>query len=284
MQKQLLIGILIGVLLSLTVIVLAGNPDSPGGPIEPSSQLYTLEQIYNRLTTGEEADKMTTFTEPNEGSGQGTMHTLDDIYQASGPKSGVPKTGQTECWNSSGEVVPCEGTGQDGEYQLGRPVILEPTNGATGAYTIYCSTETRFFDNNDGTVTDNLTGLIWLKDASCTELAGTDENGMGPWATALTATLSLASGTCGLSDSSNPADWRLPNINELHSLVDLTQSNPAVPGNHPFTGVKSYMYWSSTTYESYIPYAWGVHLGDGSVYSYWGSKFDDYYIWPVRGG
>ena len=61
-----------------------------------------------------------------------------------------PKTGQTLCYDSLGAVVPCAGTGQDGEIKAG---VAWPSP--------------RFTDNSNGTVTDNLTGLIWLKNANC---------------------------------------------------------------------------------------------------------------------
>jgi len=70
-------------------------------------------------------------------------------YVCNGPPAPVPKSGQTACWDESGYPIDCVGTGQDGEYQGG--VSVDP----------------RFTDNGDGTVTDNLTGLIWLKDANC---------------------------------------------------------------------------------------------------------------------
>ena len=97
----------------------------------------------------------------------------------------------------------------------------------------------RFTDNGDGTVTDNLTALIWLKNANCF--------GAKNWATALSDANALASGSCGLSDGSIAGGWRLPNGNELHSLIDLAQSNPALPAGHPFTGVQVNLYWTSTT-------------------------------------
>src|SRR3990172_5700801 len=62
----------------------------------------------------------------------------------------IPKTGQTTCYDSAGNVIACTGTGQDGEIQAGVPWPSP-----------------RFMDNGDGTVTDNLTGLIWLKNANC---------------------------------------------------------------------------------------------------------------------
>jgi len=45
---------------------------------------------------------------------------------------------------------------------------IPPTGGTTtGAYNTPAWTGVRFTDNGDGTVTDNLTALIWLKNADC---------------------------------------------------------------------------------------------------------------------
>lgn len=57
--------------------------------------------------------------------------------------SKFPATGQTTCWNSTGTVIPCAGTGQDGDVLAG----------AVLSYT----------DNGDGTITDHNTGLMWEK-------------------------------------------------------------------------------------------------------------------------
>jgi hypothetical protein len=62
----------------------------------------------------------------------------------------VPQTGQTECWDAGGNPILCDGTGQDGDLQAGVP-FRSP----------------RFTDRRNGTVRDNLTGLIWLKQAGC---------------------------------------------------------------------------------------------------------------------
>lgn len=143
----------------------------------------------------------------------------------------VPKTGHTGCWSEGGGSIDCADTGQDGEYQLGVLPAVTPTTGVYGSYTVYGWTGIRFTDNLDGTVTDNLTGLIWLKNANC--------DGLKRWGEALSNCNGLENGDCDLSDGSSAGDWRLPNINELHSLVDPTQSNPALPDGHPFTGVQS---------------------------------------------
>ena len=72
---------------------------------------------------------------------------------------------------------------------------------------------TRFSDNGDGTVLDTLTGLVWLKDAGCL--------GTAFWSEGLTAVNQLASGACGLSDGSVAGMWRMPNVVELESLIDV---------------------------------------------------------------
>ncbi|KJU84636.1 protein containing DUF1566 [Candidatus Magnetobacterium bavaricum] len=77
-------------------------------------------------------------------------------------------------------------------------------------------------------------------------------------------------------------DWRLPNVNELESLVDSGMSLPALPSGHPFTNVQSNYYWSSTSYANYTSSAWIVSMFDGFVHAY--GKSRNYYVWPVRSG
>jgi len=162
----------------------------------------------------------------------------------------VPKTGQTTAY----------ATGDDGDLERGieKPPLKE-----------------RFTDNEDGTITDNLTGLIWLKNANCF--------GMRDWNNALSDSNGLEDGECGLTDGSNPGDWRLPNYKELLSLVDVSNSNPALPSGHPFTNLQSALYWSSTTRTVQTAYAWYVdmYLGQTGANSKFGSPF---FVWPVRGG
>ncbi|HEA66318.1 MAG TPA: DUF1566 domain-containing protein [Desulfobacterales bacterium] len=133
----------------------------------------------------------------------------------------------------------------------------------------------RFTDNSDGTVTDNLTGLIWLRNANCF--------GVRLWTQALSEANSLADPSCSLTDGSAAGDWRLPNRKEFHSLTDFSQYNPALRSDHPFANVKSNYYWSSSTYAIVTQFAWDVNMYDGLV-DYDSKLYFGGYVWPVRAG
>jgi pimeloyl-ACP methyl ester carboxylesterase len=134
----------------------------------------------------------------------------------------------------------------------------------------------RFTDNGNGTVTDHLTGLIWLKNANCA--------GYMTWNNALSFCNNLSSGSYGLSDGSGSGDWRLPNRKELLSLIDYSRYYPALPQGHPFTNVQSSGYWSATTNGAFdTNFAWIVNMGYGYVY-YDGKAVSSFYVWPVRAG
>jgi len=104
-----------------------------------------------------------------------------------------------------------------------------------------------FTDNGDGTVTDNVTTLMWQKQ---------DDNIPKTWESAITycETLSLA----------GHADWRLPNIKELRSIVDDTAFNPAISSTY-FPAVVSSYYWSATTDAFNSSNAWFVDIDNGNV-------------------
>ena len=169
----------------------------------------------------------------------------------------VHQTGQTKCYRynenkEKDEEVSCENIdkSQDGKQKKGAK--WDP--------------QSRFTDNQDGTVTDNLTGLIWLQNANCFDSLA--------WDDALLKANELAdhdNNDCGLSDGSQAGDWRLPNIKELQSLISYGKrvngegGQVALPEGHPFTGVQPYYYWSSSTGSGVPGKAWGVYLGNGSV-------------------
>ena len=162
--------------------------------------------------------------------------------------------------------------------------IRLPTTGQTASYAArddgdlergVAWPEQRFADNGNGTVTDNLTGLIWLKNANCF--------GQITWANAISSSNTLASGACGLTDGSHAYDWRLPNRKDLRSLVDYSRYDPALPDGHPFTNVQASWYWSSSTIAGSTGEAWVVHMHAGVV-TFGNKSSGSYYVWPVRAG
>ena len=124
-----------------------------------------------------------------------------------------------------------------------------------------------FVDNTDGTVTDTATGLMWQQ---------TTQTGLKSWESAIADCESLS-----LADYT---DWRLPNRNELQSLVDYSTHSPAIDTSFFFDQDPwlNY-YWSSTTYTAYSAYAWYVFFNDGLIV-YNDKSTARYFVRAVRGG
>jgi len=122
---------------------------------------------------------------------------------------------------------------------------------------------------SDDLVLDKETGLVWARDAN---LLGS------------TITWEEANSYCWVEVTlGNRKGWRLPTVEELSSLVDPSQSGPALPMGHPFINVmQAAHYWSRTAAVSDSAYAWMVLMGIGNPMQV--HKSDGYYIWPVRGG
>jgi len=188
----------------------------------------------------------------------------------------VARTGQTICYDASGAVIACAGTGQDGDWLAGVPWP-----------------DPRFIDNGDGTVTDKLTGLEWAKDANLMKTRdpsfdadGTAGDGSITWQHAIDYVAKLNN-----EKYLGYSDWRLPNINELESLANAALYGPALPQGHPFTNVKSLGYWSATsgandaanTLVAGTNGAWVIVMYDGRVNNNYKSD-DSYNVWPVRSG
>jgi hypothetical protein len=192
-------------------------------------------------------------------------------------KALVPQTGQVLCYDSDGREIFCRGTGQDGALQEGVEI---PTP--------------RYTDKGNGTLKDNLTGLIWLKNANCPK-------GTRDWQTALNDVASLNStgkmnghdcgDTSGKKGRHN-TDWCLPNIRELFSLVDFAFYEPAISNaagtaggssNDPFTDFQ-FIYWSSTTGAISPDNAFEVNFVIGEVgFGFKGNR-GFLYVIAVRGG
>lgn len=279
-NKTLNIIIAISFLANLLLVwqVWAGPVDSPAPPNGTNS--YTLEDLYNRLDSGADGSQ-SSFTEPGAGPGTGTMHTLNEIMAvapaqdpANSALAGQVLAGRTYWGLGTGArwgtfvgtrpFTPLPRTGQTTSYEPGDDGDLEQGEAWPNP---------RFSVNGDGTVTDNLTGLIWLQNADCF--------GGASWSQALSNANNLAAGNCGLTDGSTAGDWRLPNLRELYSLNDFSQIGPALPADHPFTNVSNNDYWTSTTWAS-VDHAWTISMVYANVEPY--SKAQSLMTWPVRDG
>jgi hypothetical protein len=116
-------------------------------------------------------------------------------------------------------------------------------------------------------VLDRETGLVWERVPSLETLT---------W---LNARSSCINKNAGFRKG-----WRLPSIQELESLVDISVPipGPLLPVGHPFINVKSSIYWSASTYADASTLAWGVPFGSPGGGP--DSKANAHYVWCVRGG
>ena len=130
---------------------------------------------------------------------------------------------------------------------------------------IYLPTVNRYADNGDGTITDTFTGLMWEKKSDDDSVHDQDRLYRSDFA----AMLNADEGFAGYRD------WRLPNLEELRSIVDDGTSDPAVspvfntacaPGCAVTTCscTKSAFYQSTTETGTE---RWGVRFDDGTVTS-----------------
>lgn len=148
------------------------------------------------------------------------------VWPVRGRSAVLPVTGQRTCFGEGGEVVGCRRSGQDAEF-------------ATSA----ARSGPRFVARGAASL-DLVTGLVWRHDVALDH--ATD------WQGALNAVARLG------------GEWRLPNINELESLVDCASHSPALPDGHPFVRVGD-VCWSSTTSMYEPDWAWALYVDKGAV-------------------
>jgi hypothetical protein len=103
-----------------------------------------------------------------------------------------------------------------------------------------------YMDNGDGTITDNVTGLVWQKQ---------DDDVPRTWGDANTycATVSL-----------DGTGWRLPSIIELTTIIDYDFFTPSIDASY-FPNTQLATYWSSTMYAGSLSFAWGVLFNGGEL-------------------
>ncbi len=206
---------------------------------------------------------------------------------AQGTTYPIVDSGQTACYDSNGVEITCpkQGTafsGQDAQH-----------NGNLPSYT----------NNGNGTITDNVTGLIWQQSA--------DTNGDGTIGASDKLTYSAAMAYCENLTLGGADDWRLPDIKQLYSLIDFSGLDPSgfdgVDTSRlvPFIDTDYFafaygdttageriidaQYASSTQYVSTTSGSllFGVNLADGRIKGYGitmpGGTEKSFYILCVRG-
>jgi hypothetical protein len=176
------------------------------------------------------------------------------------------RTAQTICYDGFlGNPLACAGSGQDGELQKGLA--------------------RSYVDNGDGTITDTQTGLMWEKQSDDGSIHDQDTtyiwgNGLGVKVATLNST-----------NFAGYNDWRLPNVNELQSLIDYATVLPAVDaafngGCIPTCAVttcsctSASFYWTSTSSTNNSSDAWVVDFNVGGLSPE--SKVTNYAVRAVR--
>ncbi len=128
-----------------------------------------------------------------------------------------------------------------------------------------------FVDNGDDTVTDTSTGLTW--EIKTDDGGARDRDNTYTWRQALCY--------CEYLDLAGHTDWRLPDREELRSLVDYSKYGPSIDETF-FPNTQAGLYWSSSTRASNAGEAWYASFFNGGDRD--GSKSDSLYVRAVRGG
>ncbi|WP_372936071.1 DUF1566 domain-containing protein [Seonamhaeicola sp.] len=155
---------------------------------------------------------------------------------------------------------------ETGLYYNGESGVRNPGNyvrAVRGTENVYGVND--FVDNNDGTITDKATGLMWQK---------VDDGNTYNWVDALKYAKNSA--------LANYNDWRLPNTKELQSIVDYDKKTfPAIDENYFECTNPDSWFWTSTTQGDFKYTA--CYIAFGKAYSKDNSKVKDYYDWHGAG-
>lgn len=199
---------------------------------------------------------------------------------------------------ASGSGTWSDSNGNSGTFALGvqtpgLPPRPTPAAASRVAPPCYANSPNRYYDCGNGTVTDSVTGLIWLKDPSCFINTYFGE--------ANQKAAQLGTGQCGLSDGSFAGDWRLPTKAEWEATIAKAVALGCINGSAPaltddtgnacygtgagssFVNVGTGTYWSNQTYDVNPGDAWYVDLLIG-VMNDFNKNNGTPRPWPVRSG
>ena len=175
----------------------------------------------------------------------------------------LPATGQNDCYNLNGEIITTPQKddtlyGQDGNYNI-NPISYE-----------------KIISDDIELIKDKNTGLIW-------ELKSSNPNDINfakdrySWEDAKRKYIEkLNTNRYGGFD-----DWRLPNREELRSIVDYSGVSPAL-SSEIFPNTEPAFYWSKDIFGDSKDMAWGVYFAYGCGICY--ATHKEYFVRAVRGG
>jgi pimeloyl-ACP methyl ester carboxylesterase len=241
-----------GTLLSDGGVEFSITADMPSNVNYRVIALYSFDGENKILTPGFPLQQVTEIPSSSisPGNNNGTSSNTSGVIT-------LPRTGQYLCYDVAGVVIPCAGTGLDGEIQAGAAWPVP-----------------RFVDNGDQTMTDKLTGLIWTKDANAPGPATCGPGTNKTWQEGLDYVACLnANNYLGFTD------WRMPNRNELISLINRQQQDSGL-WFEKVGFLNTYgVFWASSSSDEY---AWDINFRENHVYS--NMKNNTMCVWPVHGG
>lgn len=207
---------------------------SPGITKETGTKISTFSSPYIHIGLTNDTTYYYVVTAENSYGESGESDEVNATPLSTWTMLKLPDTGQTQSYTDI--------FGEDSDYTINPP-----------SYT----------DNGDGTVTDNVTGLMWQQEDDDTARTWDD-----------------AGSYCSDLTLAGYSDWRLPSKKELMSIVDYGTSNPSIDSTY-FSGTNAWGYWSSTTYAENTSSAWDVNFSRGFVDN--NNKSSDGYVRCVRG-
>lgn len=99
---------------------------------------------------------------------------------------------------------------------------------------------------NGAAVKDNSTGLIWEQEP---------DREHDVWGSSVAR--------CATKEVGGKKGWRAPSVDELKTLIDGSQHDPALPAGHPFSNIKSEIYWTATPHPTDDMVAWQISFFSG---------------------
>ncbi len=99
---------------------------------------------------------------------------------------------------------------------------------------------------NGAAVKDNSTGLVWEQEP---------DREHDVWRASVAR--------CATKEVGGQKGWRAPSVDELKTLIDVSQHDPALPAGHPFSNIKSEIYWTATPHPTDDMVAWQISFFSG---------------------